>query len=293
MVRSSLITLILLLNPLVTSFRPHIPPQTPPTKLRSSASATAFSVDDAFHNFVTMIERVQQDIIASIEERETAKFSDDPWSTNLSQGRTRVIEGGSIIEKGAVSVSVVERSTLSPARAETISARGIEVKEGAEYCAAALSLVLHTRSPLIPTFRSDIRVFCLKEAAWVGGGADLTPYYLFDEDVKEFHGKYKDLCERHGQNYEEYKKVCDDYFYIPARKEHRGVGGIFFDDLPLTPVSFSFVEQLAELWMPSWLDTICDKRMNDEYTEAQVSTKKRSTGSTPTDSASTCANEAS
>lgn len=92
-------------------------------------------------------------------------------------------------------------------------------------------MVLHSKSPLIPTFRSDVRIFSVKDRAWLGGGADLTPYYLQEEDVRGFHEAYKELCEAFRFDYEEMKKSCDDYFFLPARQEHRGTGGIFFDDL--------------------------------------------------------------
>jgi len=222
-----------------------------------------------------MIERVQTSIISQIESLETEKFTDDPWShSSNSYGRTRVITDGALIEKGAVSVSVIPLSNLSNSRASTISERGVEVLPGTEYAAAALSLVLHTRSPIIPTFRSDVRIFSLitdgvVTRSWLGGGCDLTPYYIFDEDVEEFHGMLKGLCDRNGRDYEEYKKGCDDYFYLPARKEHRGVGGIFFDDLEFNSSTFNFVEELAEMWMPSWLDTIVERRKGQEWTEEQ------------------------
>ena len=108
--------------------------------------------------------------------------------------------------------------------------------------------------------------------AWFGGGADLTPYYLFDEDVSEFHGRYKSLCNQHfkddGVTYDQMKAMCDEYFFIPARKEHRGTGGIFFDDMDATPQTLDFVQDVAKSWMPSWLG-IVEKRNSLPYTEQQ------------------------
>merc|ERR1719162_1492211 len=129
-------------------------------------------------------------------------------------------------------------------------------------------MVLHTRSPMVPTFRSDVRIFLVesssssssssgdedetkKTVAWFGGGSDLTPYYLFDEDISFFHQELKNLCEQYQGaeseskdtsaaaspsmiDYPTMKQACDDYFYLPARSEHPGVGGMFFDDLPAT-----------------------------------------------------------
>eukprot|EP01083_Nonionella_stella_P033223 90967_1 len=149
------------------------------------------------------------------------------------------------------------------------------------YSAAALSMVLHTRSPMIPTFRSDVRIFMVEPSdgsgtvAWFGGGSDLTPYYLFDEDIKFFHQQLNDLCEEYSDddqckmvNYKSMKEACDKYFYLPARSEHRGVGGMFFDDMPANKKSLAFLEAVTDNWMPSWFPII-EKRKNVEYSEQQ------------------------
>lgn len=110
-----------------------------------------------------------------------------------------------------------------------------------------LSIVFHPRSPFVPTFRADIRRFNVAGVSWYGGGADLTPYYLFDDDATAFHGFYRQLCNEHDPDFSDdaknkkannsgplhltCKKWCDEYFFIPARREHRGVGGVFFDDV--------------------------------------------------------------
>ncbi|CAK9001509.1 unnamed protein product [Durusdinium trenchii] len=174
----------------------------------------------------------------------------------------------------------LQGGVLSAERAKTISARqeGLLVQAGDAYAAAALSMVLHTVSPWIPTFRSDVRIFCVtaangQESAWLGGGADLTPYYLTEEDVRYFHGVYKNLCNTALEGipnfcYTSMKQACDEYFYLPARQEHRGTGGIFFDDLPVDEESLGFVEGVVESWMPSWLP-IVTKRRGEAYTEKQ------------------------
>ena len=107
------------------------------------------------------------------------------------------------------------------------------------YYAAALSLVLHTRSPKVPTFRADVRYFELADGSgWFGGGSDLTPYILYDDDIRDFHKCLKSTCDKHSSAlYPQMKKACDEYFFIPAREEHRGTGGIFFDDLDGTDFS--------------------------------------------------------
>jgi coproporphyrinogen III oxidase len=177
----------------------------------------------------------------------------------MGYGVTSVLQRGGLLEKAAVSTTIV-KGVLSPERAAAISGRtkrDEKVAVGSQYFAAAISLVLHSRSPMVPTFRSDVRYFELagsgqdgqdgsggERLGWFGGGADLTPYYLFDEDAAEFHSTYATLCQAATADitdtsaaaaesplFARMKKWCDDYFYLPARGEHRGVGGIFFDDL--------------------------------------------------------------
>lgn len=109
--------------------------------------------------------------------------------------------------------------------------------------------------------------------AWFGGGADTTPYYLFEDDISDFHRMYRDLCNQYtesipGCSYETMKKACDDYFYLPARSEHRGTGGIFFDDLEADPYSSQFVEAVVDTWLPSWLPIVARHR-NSKYSDKQ------------------------
>ncbi|KAI2508179.1 Coproporphyrinogen III oxidase [Fragilaria crotonensis] len=220
-----------------------------------------------------------------------AKFTKDCWgkfdtdssstSTTPSGGITRVMQGGDVIEKGACSLTVIDQGILSQERAAAIQSRqdnDLSIQAGDLYWAAALSIVVHSRSPLVPTFRSDVRIFVVTSSAttttvaWFGGGADLTPYYLNDDDVTQFHAAYKTLTDAHdlGEEftYDCMKKACDDYFYLPARSEHRGTGGIFFDDLVATPESLDFVKGVAKAWVPSW-KPIVNRHRNVAYTEQQ------------------------
>lgn len=116
-----------------------------------------------------------------------------------------------------------QEGQLSAVRASSISARaGTEIAEGTTYSACALSFVLHARSPLVPTLRGDVRVFAVAGAdEWYGGGVDLTPTYVEDEDCTHFHSKLARLCARHAEadTYAAMKKACDEYFFIPCRGE--------------------------------------------------------------------------
>mmetsp|Transcript_13931 Transcript_13931/g.35022 ORF Transcript_13931/g.35022 Transcript_13931/m.35022 type:complete len:409 (+) Transcript_13931:277-1503(+) len=273
----------------------------------ASTSDEDSSSSSLFDEFASFLISKQSEIIGEIEQLESEytddgeehKFTKDCWgvflddakNVNGSGGITRVIQKGKIVEKGACSLTVIKNGKLTADRAASIRGRqedSIDIKEGDTYCAAALSMVLHTRSPMVPTFRSDVRIFLVESEgadneekttlAWFGGGSDLTPYYLFDEDISFFHGELKTLCEKYQSNdasspeamidYPTMKQACDEYFYLPARSEHRGVGGMFFDDLPATPTTMKFVEDVASNWMRSWFPII-NKRQSLEYTEKQ------------------------
>ena len=218
---------------------------------------------DAFESFVVelqasvcaALERIEteafeigSDVVRDASATRPAVFREDAYArsgTGSGFGVTRVMENGGVFEKAAANVSVI-RGTLSPERAAAMSARGrpgVDPSGGQTYAAAALSLVFHPRSPMVPTFRADVRRFTVDGVgSWYGGGADLTPYYLFDEDAVAFHAHYRNVCAAHdatapsdinrsGALHARCKKWCDEYFYIPARGEHRGVGGVFFDDM--------------------------------------------------------------
>lgn len=234
------------------------------------------STSDIFDSFASFLRETQQSIIdmieSTIEKDSGAKFSSDPWgSEDGAGGLTRVIEGGQAIEKGACSLTIIRNGTLTTERAKNIRARqSSEIQAGDSYSAAALSMVLHSRNPMVPTFRSDIRIFQVgDDIAWFGGGADLTPYYIFEEDIKAFHALYAELCSRHnGIDYEQLKQACDDYFYLPARSEHRGTGGIFFDDLLASEQTLAFVKEVSTSWMPSWIPIVL-QRGGIEFSEEQ------------------------
>nr|AEQ18826.1 coproporphyrinogen III oxidase [Chromera velia] len=261
--------------------------------------ASVHGVDSTFDIFSSFLRRKQAEILNKLEEVDgKGKFVREPWSQEEtgSEGLTAVLEGGDVIEKGACSTSFI-KGVLSVDRARAMKQRkgadGWDLKGGETYRAAALSLVFHSRSPLVPTFRADVRYFEVEgKPGWFGGGADLTPYYLFDDDVREFHGFWKEVCNRFSpRSFPVLKRQCDDYFYLPARREHRGVGGIFFDDL----VSFEsllgtsetggdavegeqsqsgsrealeFTKAVAEGWLDSWLP-IVERRRGLEFTDQE------------------------
>ena len=136
-----------------------------------------------------------------------------------------MLEGGAVFEKAAVNVSDVH-GDLDAAFAAQLAG------EGRAFRATGLSLVLHPRSPAVPTVHANFRMIVQGSSAWFGGGSDLTPYLLFDDDCRHFHGVWKAACDAHDPtHYARFKAWCDQYFHLPHRDEHRGIGGIFFDTL--------------------------------------------------------------
>ena len=143
--------------------------------------------------------------------------------------------------------------------------------EGREFTACGISLVLHPRSPMVPTVHANFRFLSKGERQWFGGGADLTPYYPYREDVIHFHKVWQRVCTRHEPlvNYAHMKKWCDDYFFLPHRGEARGVGGIFFDYLEGNlRALFAFVRECGDHFLEAYLP-IVQRRKDEPYTEQQ------------------------
>jgi coproporphyrinogen III oxidase len=170
---------------------------------RSKPRSQRFEVSDTFEHFIL---EAQRDIIAGAEVLDgAATFAHDRWERspghpNAGYGITSVLEGGDILEKGAVNVSVVA-GVLSRERAAQMSSRGrhdVDPEGGQSYSAAAMSLVFHSAHPLIPTLRADVRMFEVDGRCWFGGGADLTPFYLDEGDAREFHAFWSRLCGGYG-----------------------------------------------------------------------------------------------
>ena len=177
--------------------------------------------------------KLQDTICSQLEAIDGQRFVEDDWErAGGGGGRTRVMQEGGFIEKGGVNFSHVFGDQLPP----SATAARPELA-GRNFQAMGVSLVIHPRNPYIPTSHANVRFFVAEKPGedpvwWFGGGYDLTPFYGFEEDVIEWHQTAKDACEPFGsQVYPDYKKWCDDYFYLKHRDEARGVGGLFFDDL--------------------------------------------------------------
>ncbi len=170
-----------------------------------------------------------QDYICSRIEKSDGSgfFSEDKWERREGGGgRTRIFQGGDIIEKGGVAFSAVHGSTPD----KILKKLNLEK---ADFFATGVSIVLHPKSPMVPIIHMNIRYFEMDNGVhWFGGGIDLTPHYIDKADSSYFHSRVKEVCDQFDPGYyTRFKAWADDYFYIRHRDETRGVGGIFYDQL--------------------------------------------------------------
>lgn len=216
---------------------------------------------------------LQTQICQAIEQEDgKAKFHEDLWErSGGGGGRTRVIANGDVIEKGGVNFSHVYGENM-PTSATALRP---ELK-GCHFQATGLSLVIHPNNPFVPTSHANIRLFVAEKAGqapiwWFGGGFDLTPYYGFEEDCIHWHQVAKQACEPFGSEvYPQFKKACDQYFYLKHRQEPRGIGGLFFDDLNQWGFAkcFEFLRSIGDHFLPAY-QPIVAKRKATPFTQAQ------------------------
>jgi len=202
-----------------------------------------------------------------------ARFREDEWvRPEGGGGRTRVMEHGAVFEKGGVNFSHVHGDTL-PAAA---SARRPELA-GRSFQALGVSIVMHPVNPYVPTSHANVRFFIAEKPGadpvwWFGGGFDLTPYYPFESDCREWHRSAYELCKPFGDRvYAEHKRWCDDYFYLKHRDETRGVGGLFFDDLNDWGFErcFDYMQAVANGYLTAY-PPIVERRKETEYGRREV-----------------------
>jgi coproporphyrinogen III oxidase len=210
--------------------------------------------------------QVQDDLVAALEACDgSGRFGSDEWSRpGGGGGLTRILTGSRHLEKAAVNFSAVHGETP-----EALSERLASASD--RFYATGVSVIVHPRNPYAPTFHANVRYFEAGGHAWFGGGADLTPYYLFEEDASHFHRVLAAVCGRHAvADYEGWKKTCDEYFRLHHRNEARGIGGIFFDHLTedLDAV-WRFQQDLAKS-LPAAYVTILERRVDLPYGEEQA-----------------------
>ncbi|WP_372771026.1 oxygen-dependent coproporphyrinogen oxidase [Pseudoalteromonas sp.] len=216
---------------------------------------------------------LQDKICDALEQADgSAKFVEDAWQREEGGGgRTRVIRDGAVIEQGGVNYSHVFGESM-PASA---TAHRPELA-GRSFHACGVSLVVHPKNPHVPTSHANVRFFIAEKEGeepiwWFGGGFDLTPYYPVLADVKHWHQEACKLCLPFGETvYDDYKKWCDEYFFLKHRGETRGVGGLFFDDLNEWGFDrcFAFMRAVGNGYLDAYLP-IVEKRKDFPYTEKQ------------------------
>ncbi|KAA5538158.1 oxygen-dependent coproporphyrinogen oxidase [Paenimyroides baculatum] len=230
--------------------------------------------------FYTYIQNLQDQICKALEDADgIAKFREDLWERpEGGGGRTRVIENGTVFEKGGVNISAVHGKLPESMQ------KMFNVGE-ADFFACGLSMVIHPKSPMVPTVHANWRYFEMYDTStelstgsrkvinsWFGGGQDLTPYYLFEEDAEHFHQTCKTACDKHNPEfYTKYKQQCDDYFWNSHRNEARGIGGLFFDYCKATENQsmedwYNFVTEVGNSFTQAYVP-IVNKRKELPYTD--------------------------
>jgi coproporphyrinogen III oxidase len=209
---------------------------------------------------------IQERFCQAIEEVDGAeRFASDIWDRPGGGGGITRILAGDRIEKAAVNFSAVSGKT-PPHLPERMAV------DTGEFYATGVSIIVHPRNPHAPTFHANLRFFETDSGtAWFGGGADLTPHYLYEDDARHFHDMLRRVCDDHPvADYRSWKQACDEYFYLPHRGEARGVGGIFFDHLtePLEQIwhfQSDLGDRLTEAYLP-----ILERRIDMPYGEAET-----------------------
>jgi len=229
--------------------------------------------------FEKMCREAQIKITSAIEDIDgKGTFQEDAWvRANGGGGMSRVLSGGEVFEKAGVNLSVVYGSMPQEALASATErgvdrAKGYKEGERVPFFACGLSSVMHPKNPHAPTMHFNYRYFETDGGVWwFGGGTDITPSYINEDDMKHFHGTYKEVCDNHDPEfYPEFKAWADRYFLIPHRNETRGLGGIFFDDLndrdPDTIFEFSkeAVNSVVKAYGP-----IVEAHKDDPFTEKE------------------------
>lgn len=229
--------------------------------------------------------QLQNSICVALENEDgEGKFITEEWNRKEGGGGiTKIISNGKVIEKGGVLFSAVHGNApdfLFSQNQHTIKVEENK-KQNLKFFATGVSIVIHPISPMVPIIHMNIRYFELFEeingiikcvTKWFGGGIDLTPHYIVEEDAKYFHSELKKLCNKHHSTYySKFKTWADDYFFIKHRNETRGIGGIFFDKLQEDNClnfnqQFNFWKDVGQAFTPIYVKLL-NKNKNLPFTE--------------------------
>ncbi len=228
-------------------------------------AAKTLADDSFFRGCSEHFESLQALICGAIADEDGgARFSVDEWQRPHGgpgailggRGRTRILEGGHVFERAGVGFSLVYGQF-----SDEFAAR-LPVGHGRLFAATGVSLVFHPRNPHVPTVHMNYRRLTRGGTGWFGGGADLTPYYLDEDDARHFHVTHKSACDRHATiaDYAEMKAACDAYFHNTHRGEARGIGGTFFDyitdDAHDRDDTFSFIKDAGQAFIDGYLPIV-------------------------------------
>ncbi|OCX53409.1 coproporphyrinogen III oxidase [Mucilaginibacter sp. PPCGB 2223] len=220
-------------------------------------------------------QQLQNEICAGLENLDgKAKFEEEIWQRDGGGGgKTRVIQNGNILEKGGVNFSAVH------GQLPEVMKNALKVEQH-DFFATGVSIVIHPNHPLVPIIHMNIRYFELEAdpgqqpMRWFGGGIDLTPHYVFEDDASFFHNQLKAVCDRFDPEYYlRFKKWADDYFFIKHRNETRGIGGIFYDRITATEQHswddiFEFSKAVGRSFLPTYTELV-NRNRDKQYTEQQ------------------------
>lgn len=231
-----------------------------------------------------LVRQKQKEITVAIAALDTVDFHTDSWTRENGGGggQSMVLQNGSTFEKGGVNVSIVHgklpAAAVARMKADHRNLKAASDDGSVDFFACGLSLVIHPINPHAPTTHANYRYFETTDPAtkevqawWFGGGADLTPSYLYEDDAKHFHKVHKDALDKYDTElYPKYKKWCDEYFYIKHRGETRGIGGTFFDDFDTKPAGdiLHIVESSFDAFLEAYVP-IVEKRKDLPYTPEQ------------------------
>ena len=212
---------------------------------------------------------LQERIVAAMEEEGGDAFLRDAWQRPPGgrlegDGISRLVEGGTLLERGGCGFSHVKGAALPPSATQH---RGAELA-GAPFEAMGVSLVFHPKNPYVPTVHMNVRMLAAMPAGkapvvWFGGGMDLTPYYGFEEDAVHFHRACRDALLPFGADkHPRFKRWCDEYFFLKHRREARGIGGIFFDDFSEGGFAngFALVRAVGDAFVGAYLPIVQRRR---------------------------------
>lgn len=221
--------------------------------------------------------QIQDEICVALEQLDgKAGFEEELWEREGGGGgRTRIIQNGDVLEKGGVNFSAVHGELPDAVK------NSLKVDQR-DFFATGISIVMHPNHPMVPIIHMNIRYFEMPSSfanggepvRWFGGGIDLTPHYIIDDDARFFHQQLKNVCDGFNAGfYPRFKQWADDYFYIKHRQETRGIGGIFYDrltandELSWTDI-FEFSKALGRSFIPAYTELV-NRNRDKNFTEQQ------------------------